>query len=506
MKKIYTDNELTSKIFNEKNLGKKIVLCHGVFDLIHIGHLKHFRAAKKMGDILVVSLTPDKFVNKGIGRPIFNEKYRAEAISSIEYVDYVIINNAPTSINLIKKIKPNIYCKGPDYKDHSKDITNQIKNEINVIKSVKGRIAYTQEETFSSSNLINKNFGFISDLENKFLSIIKKNFEFSRIKKIINKFYNLKILVIGEIIIDQYVYCEALGKSGKEPVLVLREINKEEYVGGSGAISRHLSSFCKNITLLSMLGEKKEYLNKIKKDIPINVKLKFLNKKNSPTILKKRFLDNVSKHKVLGVYNINDDLISKNQEKQLIKNIKKEINKNDLIIVSDYGHGFLSPKSSKIICKSSKNVYVNSQINASNVGYHTLKNYKGVKCIIINEKELRHELRNKNDDIKVLMKQLSIDQKIHYLIVTQGNTGVKFYDKRLNKFTECPAFAKTAVDKIGAGDTMLSLVALCLQTNTDINLSLLIGSLAAAHSVQSVGNKDSINKVQILKSLETILK
>lgn len=83
-----------------------------------------------MGDILVVSLTPDKFVNKGIGRPIFNEKYRAEAISSIEYVDYVIINNAPTSINLIKKIKPNIYCKGPDYKDHSKDITNQIKMKL----------------------------------------------------------------------------------------------------------------------------------------------------------------------------------------------------------------------------------------------------------------------------------------------------------------------------------------------------------------------------------------
>ena len=178
----------------------------------------------------------------------------------------------------------------------------------------------------------------------KILLIKLKKFNFEKINSLFNNLSKTKVLIIGETIIDQYVFCDALGKSGKEPVLVLRDIKTEEYLGGAAAISKHLSTFAKKVSLLTMIGEKEEYLNFIKKRLSKNIDFKYLKKENSPTILKRRFLDSVSKNKVLGVYKINDDKIKKNEETKLNKILNKILSKFDLVIVSDYGHGFISKK------------------------------------------------------------------------------------------------------------------------------------------------------------------
>ena len=128
--KINKFEEIDKKIDLLKSDGKKIVLCHGVFDLLHVGHIKYFEEAKSFGDILLVTLTPDNFVNKGPGRPVFSEKLRLEAIAALEVVDYVILNKWPTAVETIKTIKPDVYVKGPDYKDHNKDLTGQIAEEV----------------------------------------------------------------------------------------------------------------------------------------------------------------------------------------------------------------------------------------------------------------------------------------------------------------------------------------------------------------------------------------
>ena len=156
MKKISSINSLEKIVKRLKKQKKKVVLCHGVFDLLHLGHLRHLEEAKTLGDYLIVSVTPNKFVEKGPSRPVFSEHLRAEALSHLNVVSAVVINSSGTAIDIIKKIKPNIYCKGPDYKKNSEDVTGEIKNEINATKSVGGKIHYTQGETFSSSKLINQ--------------------------------------------------------------------------------------------------------------------------------------------------------------------------------------------------------------------------------------------------------------------------------------------------------------------------------------------------------------
>lgn len=484
--------------------GKKLVLCHGVFDILHYGHLKHFEQAKTYGDILVVSVTPDKFVNKGPSRPAFNESVRLEMLSSLEIVDFVYLNNGPSSVNVIKEFKPDIYCKGPDYKDHTKDLTNNIKLELKALRSVKGKIVYTEGQTYSSGNLINQFSNNLSELTKKNISKIKTKYNFEKIKTIIDSFANLKVLVIGEVIIDEYIFCDALGKSGKDPMLAFKLMKSEKYLGGSGAIARNLLSFSKNISLFSMIGEKKDEFKFIESKLK-GIKRRLLKKKNSPTITKTRFLDIYSNSKVLGVYNINDDPLDEKNEIFFRKIIKK-INNYDLVIVSDYGHGLISEKNAKLICKKSKFLALNAQVNAANVGFHSLKKYRNVNSVIINEKEIRHELRDKNEDIKKLMKKLADLYNFKTLTVTQGNSGSTMYNKKKNNFIQSDAFAKSAIDKIGAGDTMLSLISLCLKKKLDENLSLLIGSIAAALSVKNYGNKKNISKIEIQKSLENLLK
>ena len=155
--KILKLEELAEKIEELKAQGKKIVHCHGCFDLMHPGHIKHFQAAKKMGDVLVVTLTPDKYVDKGPERPVFNENLRAESIAALECVDYVAVNKWSTAEELLRFLKPDYYVKGQEF-ENLKDKTGKIQKEYEVVKEIGSEIRFTHEIVFSSTELINKYF------------------------------------------------------------------------------------------------------------------------------------------------------------------------------------------------------------------------------------------------------------------------------------------------------------------------------------------------------------
>ena len=150
--------------------GKSIGMCHGVFDLLHPGHFAHFKAAKSSVDVLFVSVTADRFVNKGPGRPLFTDEVRAQTISALEYVDYVFISDNPTAVQSIELIKPNVYFKGSDYINLEDDVTGMIAVEISHVKKYGGEVVFTNEITSSSSKLINGFFSSHSDDVNRWLS------------------------------------------------------------------------------------------------------------------------------------------------------------------------------------------------------------------------------------------------------------------------------------------------------------------------------------------------
>ena len=501
--KINNIEKLSKKLKSDK---KKIVLCHGVFDLVHIGHLNYFRSSKENGDILIVSVTPEKYVTKGINRPYNKDIDRITFLSHIKMIDYVILNNKPTAVNIIKKLKPDIYSKGPDYKNLSKDLTGEIKNEIKAVKKNKGKIIFTNDRLYSSSKILNSYDSNLNLDQKKFLNKLKSKFNISDVQSAINNIKKLKATIIGEVIIDKYIFCETVGKSGKEPHLVLKELNEEKYLGGVGAIANNVSVFCDKSHLISYLGKKNNYYNYINKKLSNKVVKKFIYKKNSPTVEKKRFVDNINKSKIIGVYNLNEEDLVNSEIIKLNNLIKQTAKNSDLFIVSDYGHGLIGEKTSKILSNQSKFLSLNAQVNAFNIGYHSLSKYNNINLLIINETELRHELRDKSSSINILINKIIKKIKIDNLVITRGRNGAVYFNKDKNIQIVCPAFASEVVDKVGAGDAMLSLMSLLCKVKCDPTLSIFLGSLAAAQNVENLNNTNSINKTKLIQFANYMLK
>ena len=236
-----------------------------------------------------------------------------------------------------------------------------------------------------------------------------------------------------------------------------------------------------------------------------NITLNFLNKSKSPTIVKRRFVDNIDRKKILGVYSINDNSLSNSEESNFIKSIERLSKENDLIIVSDYGHGIITPKVAEYISKTGKFVSLNAQVNAANIGTHNIRKYDDIDCLIINANELRHEMRQRDGNIEELATKLKDSINAKYMSVTKGKDGA-FLLSNKKESINCPAFANQVVDKIGSGDALLSLLSVCLFNGIKEDLSLMIASIAAAQSVESIGNSSPISKINLLKTISHFLK
>ena len=497
--------ELLKKIKFLKKNKKKIVLCHGAFDFVHLGHIKHFKMAKTYGDYLIVSITKDKFINKGPGRPIFNHYQRLEFLRELKIIDAVYLSEGASAAEVIKSIKPDIYVKGNEYSIDSLDKSKKIIEEKKVLRKYGGKIIFTNEKTFSSTNIINQIGISLNDEQRMFIDKLKKEVSYEDIKNIFRHLKKFKVLVIGEIIIDQYCYGNAIGKSGKEPYLVFKENYTESYLGGSGYVARNISPFVSRVNLFSPFGFENRIKKILKKSPEKNINYNLIKpNKFFSTIIKKRFVDIISNYKLFGSY-ILPEVDRSSNHLMALKKLKKLEKQCDMIICCDYGHRFITDEIVNFLKKSKKRLFLNAQINSSNFLYRSLDRYKKIDSIIINETELRQDLKDNSSNIDLLAQELLKKNKLRNLIVTMGRNGVLMVNNK-GKKTKCPAFAMKSVDKVGAGDAMLSMVSLGFKLNLKPELILLLGSIAASMSVESIGNKESIDFYKFDRTIEYLLK
>ena len=499
--KIIDFDELRSRI--HKNA--RIVQSHGVFDLLHIGHIKHFQAAKTQGDVLVVTVTPDRFVNKGPNRPRFTEKLRAEAIAALDCVDFVIINSWPTAVEAIQLVCPTIYAKGDEYKNSENDITGKIDDETAAVHAAGGRTLFTNEVTFSSSSLLNEFFSPFSSDTISYLNNFKKKYTFQNISSYLEKSKNLKILLIGETIIDAYRFAEVIGKSGKEPTLVAKYKHRELYTGGILAMANHLSDFCESITCLTYLGENAEHESMIQNNVAKNVKLSTVYKKNSPTIVKTRFLDEYLRQKLFEEYEINDDFLEPDQQAELMQKMQSFLKSHDLVIVADYGHGLLNDEAIDFLTKNAKYLAVNTQANAGNNGFNCISKYKKANYVVVAARELQLNYRQKHLAVSEQLNRLLSEYAYENAMITGGKDGTLVCRKN-DLLYKVPALATTIVDRVGAGDAVLAISSLYAYHNAPSDMIGFIGNVAGAEAVNIMGNKSAINKIGFMKHVSHLLK
>jgi rfaE bifunctional protein kinase chain/domain/rfaE bifunctional protein nucleotidyltransferase chain/domain len=502
--KIVNFNDIGAKLLAHRAT-KKIVHCHGVFDLLHVGHIKHFQSAKEFGDILVVTITTDRFVNKGPGRPYFTESLRAEAIAALTCVDYVVINPNPTAVPAITQVRPHFYIKGAEYQEVANDITGKIIEEEEAVKAAGGQLRFTYDIVFSSSALLNQFFPSYSPEIMAYLTQLKNRYQVNDILKYLDGAKNLDVLLVGETIIDVYHFGEAIGKAGKEPVLVTKYHREEAYIGGVLAVANHLSNFCAKVTCVTMLGEKGEYESFIKEKLNKNVEVIFHYKKNSPTIVKRRYLEEYTSQKLFEIYEIDDSYLEAEQRQEFVANIGDQIEQYDLVVVADYGHGLLDECCIKEIEKKAKLLAVNAQSNAGNHGFNCISKYPKADYVCIATRELQLNYRQKHISVFDQVQQLVKDYDYKSVVITNGRSGSFSYKANEGIF-EVPAFTSSVKDRVGAGDAVLSVTSLCVAQGAPAEIVGFIGNVVGSQAVNIMGNQSFIEKIPLMKYIAHMMK
>ena len=505
LSKIRDLDELASILARLKAEGETIVHCHGVFDLLHVGHIRHFEAAKAMGSVLVVTLTSDEHVNKGPDRPAFSQDLRAEVIAALDTVDYVAINRWALCVETIHLLQPDIYVKGSDYKVAEQDVTGGIAKEMEAVRAVGGRICYTDDIVFSSSNLLNRFRPPWSSDVDRYLAECRTRFSLDEVLGWLERVSTLSPLIVGEAIIDEYVFCEGIGMSTKDPVIAVLQESIEAFVGGSLAVANHLAGFCRDVELVTQLGDRDRREDFVRNALRKNVRPCFLTKSDSPTTHKRRIVDRYSGNKLLELYNMQDTVTSGEDAVRLRNTLDQAIPRHDLTVVADYGHGMLTAEAIEILCAKAPFLAVNVQSNAGNRGFNPVSKYRRADYVCLAKHEIAIETRNRTGLVRDRLAEVARRIDCPRFTVTQGKDGTLSYDPE-SGYVESPALATRVLDRVGAGDAVLALTSLLVHAGAPPRLIGFVGNVAGAHIVAELGNRVAIDRVAIVKHIAALLK
>jgi rfaE bifunctional protein nucleotidyltransferase chain/domain len=497
-------DDLAAAIEKLRAAGRRIVLCHGVFDLLHIGHVRHFEQARKLGDVLVVTLTPDRFVNKGVGRPAFTETLRAEFLASLDCVDYVAVNRWRTAVETIRLLRPNVFAKGSEFRGLD-DTIGHVSKEAEAIREVGGEMAFTEDLVYSSSGLINQYLSPYPDAVRDYLADFAARHPADDVLAPLRAAEDLRVLVVGEAIIDEYTYCEAIGKSGKEPVLASRFLGTDRFPGGVLACANHLAGFVKHVDVFTMLGAESGEEGFVRGALRPNVTPTFIEKPGSPTIVKQRFVEKYLSQKMFEVYRINDAPLDPAADAELCRRLRDVLPDYDLVVVADYGHGMLSPAAVGELCRGSRFLAVNTQSNAGNHGFNMISKYPRADYVCLAWREVALETRNQQLTGEEMAEHVAAKLDCPRVMITRGSAGT-LYHTVPDRFTRVPALATKVVDRVGAGDAVLCVTALCAAADAPPEVTAFLGNVVGAEAVAILGNERSIERVPTFRHVECLLK
>ncbi len=486
--------------------GKQVVLCHGVFDLVHMGHVRHFQTARKEGDILIVTLTTAKYVNKGPGRPIFNDELRAEMLAALEQVDWVAISPHPSAENVIEAIKPSVYVKGSDYANPDDDVTGKIRHECDEVEKHGGRVVFTRDITFSSSSLINEYMDVFDPELRAYLGAARDRGIEQMIQESLDKIANMRVLVVGDAIIDEYHYVNAMGKSAKEHMIATRYHTSERFAGGVFAAANHIASFCKEVEILTLLGTVDSDEDFIREHLSANVKLTTVRREGVPTTRKSRFVDSGYVRKLFEVYYFDDSPAPEAVRNEICNAITERAGEFDMVVVTDFGHGMIDEAAIAALGKSAKFLAVNTQTNSANHGYNLITKYPRADFICIDAPEAQLAAKDRFSRIEdIVTDPLSKLVDCNKFVVTHGQQGCVVYDGPDN-IMRIPAFTQTVVDTVGAGDAFFAVAAPLAAIGAPMEVVAFAGNAAGGIKVGIVGHRKHIEKVPLIKYVTTLLK
>jgi len=492
-----------------RNLGrqrKRIVQCHGTFDLVHPGHVIHFEEAKKLGDVLVVTITAASQVNKGPGRPFFNDALRAKALAALEVVDYVVVIPHPAAVEAIELVRPHVYCKGLEYQDSANDVTGNIHDDVAAVRRLGGKVRYVGSVVFSSTRLLNNYFDTHEPEVKEFCRNLAKRFGPADLRRVVEKFSRLRVLVVGEVIFDRYSTVDVQGLTSKNRILSARHLGEETHGGGALAVVRHLREFTPHVRLATVTGDE-PWLGKLLQ--PYRKCLSgLIRRKDGVTIVKQRFVEPKAEGKELSkLFSLNfirNEPLDAKTEKKFLARLRKLVRWADVVLVMDFGHGLMTSPVRRMLEKQAKFLAVNCQTNSNNHGFNIInRRYRRADSFSLDQMEITLAVGRRQFNFAEALGDLRRTLKSRYAWLTRGGRETIGLTPRETCY--CAPFERNIVDTVGAGDAFCALATLAAAEGLPIEAATFLGQLAGAQAVRVPGNAEPVKKSDLLKSGMSLL-
>lgn len=460
---------------------KRLVFVSGDFNIIHPGHLRLLRFAKECGDYLVVGVLDSKSVGAKVP-----ESLRLEGIQSISWVNYGFILHDPPDV-FIEELKPAFVVKGKEHEE-------QYNPEAEVLARTGGKLIFGSGDiTFSSVDLMRQEWKELN------LSTIKKptdftarhSFDFASLLNILDRMKGLRVIVIGDTIVDEYITCDPIGMSQEDPTIVVTPVLQERFIGGAAIVAAHAKGLGAEVEYFSAIGKDgtSDFVAKALQDYGVAAHL--YKDESRPTTLKQRY--RAREKTLLRVSHLRQHAISTDIRETIFIDIKKKLADVDLLIFSDFNYGCLPQHLVDSIvdeCTKKGIMMVADSQSSSQVG--DVSRFRNMALVTPTEREARLALQDFDSGLVVLAEKLRQKGNAKNVIITLGAEGVLIHaetEQRSAWLTDrLPAMNTAPKDVAGAGDSFLTGASLSMAVGANIWQASYLGSLAAACQIGRIGN------------------
>lgn len=507
--KILSAEQLDALRTQAKHEGRAVVHCHGCFDIVHPGHLRHLRHARSHGDLLLVSITGDAAMKKGTGRPLIPEELRAENLAALDCVDWVYIEQAPTARELLERVRPDVYVKGKEY-----ELNNDPRflAERATVEGHGGRVVFSSGDVvFSSTALIAALEHSIDPYHARLRQLLElPELDGVELSRTISRFRGKRVLVVGEVIRDTYVLCDRPDVAGEAPVMTLRPLERRVYDGASAIIARHLAAMGACPVLVTALPRNDHAAALRQRLLAEGVEVRSI-AVESEIPEKQRFL--VGAQKVMKLDLLERLELDAAQQDALV-GLAAETARELAVspegtrpgesgchgaIIADFGLGLLAPGVLSRLCPELRK---HAGVLAADVSGRrsNLRLMRDLDLVAPSESELRQAFGLHDQSLPMVAWRLLAETRTRAALVSMGADGVIAFDRLAAPVNQdagyashvrgehVPALSGHAVDALGCGDSMLAAATLALCAGGSLLAASFLGSVAAALQVQRLGN------------------
>lgn len=472
----------------------KISFVSGNFNVLHPGHLRLLRFAAEVGDFLVVGVNPDE--TPGVTLP---QSVRAECVRAISIVNVAIQLDEPPE-HFIARLKPDVVVKGREFE-------SRVNAEQEVIDGYGGRLIFNSGETqFATLELLDREF-----TETNFTSIRKPmdyparhGFDMGALKTALSKLSGIRVTVIGDLIIDDYITCEPVGMSQEDPTIVVTPIETKTFVGGAGVVSAHAKSLGANVNYISVVGSDEASSSARTSLESQGIGVHFFNDETRPTTRKQRF--RAHGKTMLRVNHLRQHPISMQLMRKIIRLVESMFDHTDLLLFSDFNYGCLPQPLVDAISNRALNCGImmaaDSQASSQMAD---ISRFKRMHLITPTEREARMALRDHQSGLPVVASKLVEASHAETIVITLGSEGMLIHAKKNDQYLadRLPAFNIAPKDAAGAGDSLFTSTSLAMCAGVDIWQAIYLGALTAACQVGRVGNAPLSHK-DVVTELDTV--